>query len=318
MRQPREDALADRVGRQVTGVTFAALVAAYRASGEFRTIPSPKTRANRLRYLDLIASEHGHRSVKACRPSDVRKMRDVYADTPGKANNWLATFKVLMAFAALNDWRRDNPSTDVRLLPIGEHEPWPADILARALSLASPMLRLALITGLCSGARIGDVIRMRHDWHDGRTMQFTAAKNKAIVAVPMHPLWLEEIEKTPRRGVTLLFDRSGKPFSDPKIVQERVRRLMEDLGSPTYLSNGRPRGYSFHGLRKNAACYLKELGLNDDQIGSICGMTPDTVRHYTKRARALMVARTAADRITSGDVLLIGHASAASRGDGDP
>ena len=78
---------------------------------------------------------------------------------------------------------------------------------------------------------------------------------------------------------------------------------MESIGSPTYLSNGNSRLYSFHGLRKNAACYLAELGLNDSEIGAICGMTPDTVRHYTKRAKSLTIARTVADKITRGDVL---------------
>ena len=293
----------DTERRRPSAGTLAALVAAYRASSDFRNIAADATRANRLRYLDMIAREHGHRSVAGCRPSDVRRMRDAYADTPGKANNWLATFKVLMAFAALNDWRRDNPTVDVKLLPIGEHEPWPADVLARALDTASPMMRLAIVTGLCSGARVGDVLHMQHGWHDGRIMELRTGKNKVDVAVPMHPLWIEELGRMPRSAVTLLYDRSGKPFSGPKIMQERVRRLMAEIGSPTYLSNGKPRLYSFHGLRKNAACYLAELGLSDTEIGSICGMTPDTVRHYTKRARALMVARGAADRVTRGDVL---------------
>lgn len=283
--------------------TFAALVVDYRASSDFRNIRSPNTKANRLRYLDMIAGVHGHRTVAGCRPSDVRKMRDAYADLPGKANNWLATFKALMAYAALNDWRRDNPAVDVRMLAIGEHEPWPANVLEKALEAASPTLRLAIVTGLCSGARIGDVIRMQHGWHDGRIMAFTTAKNRADVAIPMHPLWLDEIGKHPRKAVTLLYDRAGKPFSDTKILQERVRRLMHDIGGPTYNSNGKARLFSFHGLRKNAACYLAELGLSDTDIGAICGMTPDTVRHYTKRARALMIARGAADRVTRGDVL---------------
>jgi hypothetical protein len=56
-------------------------------------------------------------------------------------------------------------------------------------------------------------------------------------------------------------------------------------------------------LRKNACCYLAELGLNDSEIGAIVGMTPQIVRHYTKRARALMIARSVADRVTGGDVL---------------
>ena len=280
--------------------TLGALVSACRASSDYRNIPAKSTRVNRDRYLKMIEVDHGHRSVAGCRRSDIRRMRDTYAETPGKANNWLVTFKVLMAFAALNDWRKDNPSTDVRMLPIGEHEPWPADVLARALATASPMMRLAIVTGLCSGARIGDVICMQHGWHDGRIMELRAEKNKADVAIPMHPLWLAEIGKVPRTAVTLLYDRSGKPFSDAKIVQERLRRLMADIGSPTYVSNGQPRLYSFHGLRKNAACYLAKLRLNDTVIGSICGMTADTVQHYTKPASALMVARGAADRVTRG------------------
>lgn len=224
-------------------------------------------------------------------------------------NKALATFKVLMQFAAENDWRRDNPATGIRNLSIGEHEPWPADVLAKALAAASPMLRLAIVTGLCSGARIGDVIRMQHGWHDGHVMQFTTSKRVGRkqrgvdVAVPMHQLWLVEIAKVPRKSVTLLYDRSGKPFAGTDTLQERIRRLMVDLGSPTYMSNGKPRGYSFHGLRKNAACYLKEMHLEDTAIGAICGMTPDTVHHYTKRANALMIAQRSAPRIARGDVL---------------
>jgi hypothetical protein len=40
-------------------------------------------------------------------------------------------------------------------------------------------------------------------------MEFVAEKNKADVAVPVHPLWIEEIAKVPRKAVTILYDRSG-------------------------------------------------------------------------------------------------------------
>jgi DNA-binding CsgD family transcriptional regulator len=69
------------------------------------------------------------------------------------------------------------------------------------------------------------------------------------------------------------------------------------------ISNANSRLYSFHGLRKNAACYLAELGLNDSEIGAICAMTPETVRHHTKRARSLTIARSRAEKITQGGVL---------------
>jgi integrase len=136
---------------------------------------------------------------------------------------------------------------------------------------------------------------MQHNWHDGQIMEFTASKNNADVAVPMHPLWLAEIAKVPRTAVTILYDRQGKPFKSPRAIEERIRDLLERIGEA--------RQFVFHGLRKNAACYLAELGLNDSEIGAIVGMTPQTVRHYTKRKRAYMIAQSVASRVTRGDVL---------------
>lgn len=273
--------------------SLAALVAAYRASSEFTTIPSAVTKRNDRRYLDMIAEKHGHRSVKGVTPFIVRKLRDDYKATPGVAHNWLRVFKTLMKFAAENGWRNDNPAAGITPPRLGERQPWPANVLEEALERARPMLRLAIVQGLCSGARIGDSIRMCHNWHDGRMMEFMASKNRTDVAVPMHPLWLEEIGKLPRKAVTILYDRSGKSFASTEPLQKQLRDLMKEIGER----------YTFHGLRKNACCYLAELGLSDMEIGAIVGMTAGTVRHYTKRKRAWMIASNAAERVTRGDVL---------------
>lgn len=276
--------------------TMAALVAEYKQSAEFLSIRSEATRRNYLRYLDIFATDHGSQLVAKMSVQDVYRERDKFADKPGKANNWTARLNTLMKFAVRREYRQTNPAQDVKPLPLGEREPWPADVLELALAKAQTTTRLAIVTGLCSGARIGDAIKMRHNWHDGHIMQFRTGKNKADVAVPMHPLWITELAAHPKKSVTILYDRSGKPFKDTKALQERIRDLMKAIGHP---------GYSFHGLRKNAACYLKELGLSDLEIGTIVGMTPQTVRKYTKRASALMVARGVAERIVKGDVVPI-------------
>jgi integrase len=274
--------------------TMAALVAAYRASPEFRQIPSPVTRANDSRYLDMIVADHGRRLVRDMKPVHVRRIRDEMQETPGKANNWIRVCRSLMSYAAQNDWRSDNPAVRIKPLRIGEHEPWPADVLHRAIEAAPPMTRLAIILGLCTGARIGDAIRIQHGWHDGRMLQFITSKNRVEVAVPMHPLLLAEIAKLPRRAVTILYDRTGRPIQSTGTLQSRLRDLMRKIGEG---------GYTFHGLRKNACCYLAELGLNDSVIGALVGMTPHVVRHYTKRSRNLMIAKGIADKVTGGDIL---------------
>jgi integrase len=274
--------------------TMAALVAEYRSSAEFKNIPSDNTRQNYGRYLDMLVADHGDKRVMDLNQANIYRERDKMADTPGKANNWVARLNTLMKFAINRGYRLTNPAADIKPLPIGEHEPWPKEVLEAALANATPMTRLAIVTGLCTGARIGDAIKMRHDWHDGEMMEFRSSKKQVDVAVPMHPFLIAELAKVEAKAVTLLYDRSGKPFKSTSALQERIRDLMKAIGRP---------GFTFHGLRKNAACYLAELGLSDREIGSILAMTPDTVRHYTKRSRALMVAKGAAERIKKGDVI---------------
>jgi integrase len=278
---------------------LAALVAEFKRSAEGKA-GKPKTLSNRQRYLDQIQAEHGHRSVKGVRAPHIYRMRDEIAEKPGKANVWLATFKLLMSIAVQRGWRDDNPATGIKPLELGEREFWPADIAERALETASPMLRLAIVTELCSGVRIGDAVRLQHRWiipnpgrAGGYVMELRATKNETDIAIPMHPIWLTEIAKVPLTSATLLYDRRGKPFSE-KSLQERLRAQMKRIGA---------FGFTFHGLRKNAACYLVEQGLSGAEAGSILAMTPETVRFYSRRARARLMAFGSADRVPRGDVL---------------
>lgn len=301
--------------------TVAWLVIEYRGSPEWKA-KSSKTRENQGRYLQLISERIGARSVTGIRPVHVFKLRDEMTDTPGKANVWLSVFGSLMRHAIKLGERDDNPAADVPILRTGEHEPWPVDLLRACLNDATPMTRLAIVTGLCSGQRIGDCVRMQYGWIAGGIMEFTQEKRRRggvtkHVAIPMHPLWLEELGKLPRRSVTLLYERTGAPFKTTAAVQERLRALMAkpavqevlaDLVAREVIAEGAT--FTFHGLRKNACCYLLELGLNDSEVGSILGMSPEMVRHYGKRARALMIARGVADRVTGGKILPLAGANA--------
>ena len=93
-------------------------------------------------------------------------------------------------------------------------------------------------------------------------------------------------------------------YGDNGAVQERIRRLMHDLG---HVDDENQLLYTFHGLRKNACCYLLETGLSDTDVGAILGMTPETVRHYGKRARAYMIAVGASEKMSSVTPLKMGR-----------
>lgn len=280
----------DSARPEVVAGTFAALAIQFRASIAKRKL-ADATRLNYLRYIDRIAADLGDRSVKGMRPAHVYVLRDRLEDTPGAANNYLAVLRLMLAFACERDWRDTNPASGVPALPLGEHKPWPDDVLLKALDKATPMTRLAIVTGLCSGQRIGDVIRMQWGWCSGGYMQFEQEKTGKPVAIPMHPIWRAELAKHPRKAVTLLYDRSGRPFQSDATLRERIVDLFASLGV---------EGYTFHGLRKNAACYLSETGLTDEQIGALTGMSPDMVRHYTRAVRVLRIAEGVAERLEGG------------------
>lgn len=274
---------------------------------------SPNTLDNYLRYVamfedpDFVYENQKTKKrtpvrdldVKGIRPVHIHELRDGLAETPGKANNWLNVLKLMLTFATERDWRADNPASDIAPLPLGEHEPWPADVLVQAKDEASPMVWLAIVTGLCSGQRISDAIRIHRSWLKTGIMQLSQFKTDVDVAVPVHPWWREEIDKMPARAVeavTVLYDRTGKPFTSEEAIQSRIRAMMKKLGHVD--ANGKAL-YTYHGLRKNACCYLLETGLSDTDVGAILGMTPETVRHYGKRARALTIALGAAEKMTA-------------------
>lgn len=86
-------------------------------------------------------------------------------------------------------------------------------------------------------------------------------------------------------------------------AKEPVQQVIADLVARDVVADG--TALTFHRLRKNACCYLLECGLDDSEVGEILGMSPQMVRHYGKRARALIIARNAAARVTGGKIVPI-------------
>lgn len=292
---------------------------------EFRPVLASRKMADETRrawfyYLGLIEEAHGTKLVADLRKSRVFKLRDDMADTPGKANAFVSKLRALLDFAVERDWIQVNPAAGVPRLDTAEHDPWPADVLAQAIEKASPMLRLAIVSGLYSGQRISDLIRMQHGWMKDGVLEIPASKKTSTYTpVPVDPVWAAEMKRVPRKAVTLLYDRAGKPFIDTDRLQSSMRRLMRSLGYVVRDKQGRPLDkdgilvtgeagnqpdtlYSFHGLGKNACCYLTELGLSDTEISRVTGKTPETVRYYAKNALAYKVALGAAKKIAEAGV----------------
>ncbi|MGK2286906.1 tyrosine-type recombinase/integrase [Pedomonas sp. V897] len=270
--------------------TIGALIEAYKASPDFQDL-AENTKRLRMWVLDEFDEKHGGKRVITLSTPAVYRLRDELKDKPGKANALLTALSALMGFAVKRGYRPSNPVSKVERFETGEHAPWPEEILEGALAAASPMLRLAIITGLYSGQRVGDCVRMQHSWiRDGiMILRTEKSQGKTEVFIPIHRTWRAEIDAVPKKALTILYNRYGQPMSDDS-VQDQLRRLMRKLG---HVDEENQLLYTFHGLRKNACNNLAEVGCTPHEISAITGQSLEIVEHYTRRANRKRLASAA-------------------------
>ena len=283
--------------------SFAALVAEYRASSDYRQL-NPKTAYDYEPHLASIIETLGQTRVKDFKASQAEAMRDDLLDTPGKANNWLKILRNLIDLGCRRDYVLYNVTAKIPLLKLGEHQPWPQEVLDRVLGHVTPTTRLALLTGLYSGQRISDCIRMTHAMMSGEIMHLVQLKKRSYgqrqieVYIPIHPLWRQAVEEVPVKTTHILYNRYGKPYRKTAALQERVWTAMKQLG---YVDADGQILYHFHGLRKNSTNYLAEMGLTPHEIGAINGMSIETVILYTRGVQTKRLAESSRVKVLSGN-----------------
>lgn len=294
--------------------SIGALVVDYRGSDEFRSLAG-ETRKNYNIYLDLFLAEHGTAPVRSLTTPIVYAIRDGLKDRPGKANNYVSILGTLIAWGIPRGYRGlkgDNPCDGVPRFKLGEHKPWPAELVARTIDVATPRTRLAIVTGLCSGQRIEDCIVMRRDMIESAMMTITQQKTRKQVYIPMHPMWVAEIDAQPGDGESILVSRFGRPYASTDAIQDQMRELMATDAIVQLLADLRRRRvigekdkFTFHGLRKNSTNFLAEIGLTPHQIQAINGMSLEMIEHYTKGVHSKRLAQSAASAVTEGRIVTI-------------
>jgi integrase len=175
-----------------------------------------------------------------------------------------------------------------------EHQPWPDDVLAAFEAHAPGHLRLAVILMMYTGQRRSDVVRMRWSQFDGEIIEVAQQqKTGEFVAIPCHHRLRSILSALPHRSEYILTTERGQPYQSAESLAAMVRRQLHAIGI---------RGYSVHGLRKNAAQALAEAGCSISEIMAITGhRSPGMALHYAKRAEKKRLARAAIDRWEAAD-----------------
>ena len=269
--------------RQQMMMTVERMATLYQDSREWRAL-AKNTQDLYTIYLRDVNKYLGHAPAHDVIPSDVETMLDRMGARPGAAN---AAMRVL---GALYAWGRKrshiggaiNPTSGIKDIPAGEHKAWPEYVVQAALQSPDERVRLATHLLLYTGQRIGDVMAMR--WGDIRdgVIQVRQQKTGKELSIPLHSALAAELQRTSRRGMTIITSRDGKAMTD-----QTIRRYIK--------AHGRQFGLQIvpHGLRKNAVIALLESGCSVAETAAITGQTYGMVEHYAKQINQARMASAA-------------------------
>lgn len=271
--------------------TFAAMVADYKASPEWREL-APATRASWQLWLSYVERAWGDLPVRGIEIHHILKLRDRFADKPATANNVLRVLSAVLSWGVLRKFLTANPCLGARGLKLkggAPYDPWPWAMIELLRQAAPARLWHVAAVALYTGQRQGDVLAMR--WSDIEADQIHVEQSKTgkRLWVAVHKDLRAILECLPRTGEFLLRNDHGEPWTE-SAFKSAWRRLLHD----ERLSEIKSKRLVFHGLRKSAVVMLLEAGCTDAEVAAITGQSREMVEHY---ARAVNQRRLAAAAI---------------------
>lgn len=221
--------------------------------------------------LRIIRDNFAKFPISDLKRHHVQTVLDKGLPSPSMHDPFLAVLGVVYRQARRDEKTTLFPTRDFDKREGGTHEPWPEAVLDAGLASEHDRTRLAVHLLFFTGQRIGDVCKMR--WSDIRDGEIKVIQQKTgkELWVPMLGELRAELERTPKRGLTIITERDGKQMT-PQVIRRELKRHGSAMGVEVVP----------HGLRKNAVISLLEAGCSVYEVMSITGQSQNIVAKYAE------------------------------------
>lgn len=204
----------------------------------------------------------------------ITRLIDSRADKPGAANSLLRTIGALYRWGRKRGHVTATPTLDIEPLEMGEHEPWPAWLLEKALESDDDRVRLSVHLLYFTALRIGDVVALR--WQDVRggflhVVPQKTSRHRIQLVIPLHNRLVAELARHERGIGTIIPGEKGRPLHQ-QTLRDHLQTWAAELGLKVVP----------HGLRKNAVNALLEAGCSAAETAAISGQSLRMVEYYAK------------------------------------
>lgn len=267
---------------------FTALVDAFEAHEAFTTLAA-STRRGYEASAKMVKAAWAFDLPAELTTVDAQQAIDALGETPATANQFRAYLSRLMAWGVPRGFCASNPVQFTEKIPGGEPwKPWPEWAWEILVEHAPFNLLLPAISALFTGQRQGDVLMMPRPRESDATIEVRAQKTDTTVWVPVHSAYRPWIDKAPKGdAVQLHLGVKGMPYETTDGFRADWQRMMNTEPFKPFRENR----LVFHGIRKNAVINLLEVGCTETQVGAICNMSEEMVRHYGREVRVKVLAR---------------------------
>lgn len=256
---------------------------------------SAATQKQQRLIMVKVLEKNARHALTAFTQDVIQEGVDKRHETPAAAGNFLKTMKGMFSWAKKMRLVKVDPTVGVE--PPGyKTDGFPAwtvdDVKAfRGKHAIGTPERLAMELMLLAGLRRSDVVLVGRQHINGRILSIDTMKTGARVTVELSDDMLKVIEATPRRGLHLVENAHGKPFTKESFGNWfRVKCTEADVTK------------SAHGLRKLSATLAAEGGAATHQLLAQYGWSNiATAEIYTKgvdrKRLGIEASRIVADQI---------------------
>jgi integrase len=266
-----------------------ALLQAYQHSSDFRDKLSERTKEDYKKQIEKIELRFGDCPLKAL--SDPRT-RGVFLDwrdelalkSRRQADYVFQVFALVLAWAKGRGKITTNPLERIGRVYAGTRIDfvWSADDEAQFLQHAPAHLHLALLMGLWTGQRQGDLLRLPWSAYDGTHIRLRQSKTGRRVRIKVGAPLKAALDGTPRRSPIILTNKAGRPWTEHGF--RASWRLACIKAGITELH--------FNDLRGTAVTRLALVGCTEAEIADVTGHSLRDVHqildaHYLHRDPAL-------------------------------
>lgn len=263
---------------RVTSDSLEALIRAYKRSPAWAAL-APATKEGYARYLTPFDAI-GHLKAKDVTRRDLLSIRDAIANTRGNgaATGFIRASSVLFSWGVDQEWLAFSPVHKIKRLPGGSLRAWSVEQAQSALLNLPEHFRRAVILGVYTGQRRGDLCAMRWSAYDGAELKFVQQKTKAEITLRLPSELKDELDawKATATALTILSDAKGRPWVPNKLSVTLPIALQ---------AMGLPPGLNVHGLRKMFAASLADNGATTHEIAANTGhKTLAMIQLYTRSA----------------------------------